>query len=204
MLEGFYGEPRVVDGWIWQPQNDGIAGATIIRLADFSCFAFSATPVAGGPRVIRFVSQCTIPQPGEEFLIRNPLQSREISCYAHQHDQSFLHSSSRRAIGVLQWPLTTEGGSVLILPLGPQALPCYIALQELCNARLLGLFEGNAEIDPLQYLGQVARVPLRKLPVTLIGTLRKKSAGLLFLSRSSPSEAGLISGHLRISGSHPS
>ena len=62
-------EPRVVDGRIWQPQTDGISGATIIRLTDCPRFAFSAPPVASGPRVITFVSQCTIPQLGEEFLI---------------------------------------------------------------------------------------------------------------------------------------
>jgi len=91
MLKGFQWEPRVVDGRIWQPQNDGIAGATIIRLTDFPRFASSATPVAGGPRVITFVSQCTISQPGEEFLIPNSLQSREIPCYSHQLGQSFPH-----------------------------------------------------------------------------------------------------------------
>jgi hypothetical protein len=52
---------------------------------------------------------------------------------------------------------TTDDESVLILTLGPQALPYSIALQEFCHARLLGLFEGHAEIDPFQYLGQISR-----------------------------------------------
>jgi len=70
-LKGFQREPRVVDRRVWQTQNDGIAGATIIRSADFPRFACPVTPVAGGPRVTTFVPQWTLPHPREEFLIRS-------------------------------------------------------------------------------------------------------------------------------------